>query len=245
MSIHHLRAGRRVVMADTNPRLVGAYRWLKTDARAVVNSLGALAEEHVEALAGIDGMAKAHFHHARAILNASNPASLESAGAFLFILRTCFNGIYRVNQKGACNSPYGDPDLRTDLIRAKGLLELGGLLARADIRHGDFVETTGDARRGDTVYFDPPYPSDKRPGKAGAFVGYAAGGFTLEDRKRLAALLRDLDARGVRWTLSDAATEGSASAYGLWRVTEVSVRRSVAANGERRGRAMELLVSNW
>ena len=249
MSIFYLRRGIRVMMADANPRLVGAYQNLQRDARGVVNGLRSLAEEHREMMreeaAGMTNLAKIHFFDVRRQLNLSDPASLNGAAHFLFILRTCFNGVYRVNRKGECNIPYGDPDMSTDLVREGELLELGALLKRAEIRCCDFVEAVSGARRGDVVYFDPPYPSDKTHGKAGAFVGYAADGFTLEDRKRLAVVLRDLDARGVRWTLSDAATNGSASAYGLWRVTEMSVRRSVAARGDKRGHATELLVSNW
>lgn len=242
IALHYLSLGHRVVMGDTNPRLIGAYARLRAGTPELYDRLVELAEEHAIArLRGVTG-GKEHFLAARSRLNASDPTSTESAALFLFVLRSCFNGVYRVNRRGACNTTYGEPATGKDLVRRAELEAIGALLQRADLVCADFEEVCRRARRGDACYFDPPYVGDRdtKP----AFVSYAAGGFRQADRLRLSTLLRDLDRRRVRWLLSDAACSGAASSYGLWRVTEVKVQRSASAKSEGRGLAPELLVSN-
>lgn len=228
-------------MADTNPRLIGCYRAIRDQPGPLVEALRDLEIRYrLAEQVGADE-AKARFGHIRDEMNAENAATLESAAGFLFVVRAGFNGVYRVNQQGVCNTPTGEPAPGKDLVREDELLELHKLLRRATLHTGDFEGTCDGARRGDVVYFDPPYVADKgRP----SFVSYAAGGFRRADQKRLAVVLRDLDTRGVRWLLSDAATENAASVYGLWNVTEVDVLRSCSGKAKGRGTARELLVSN-
>lgn len=241
LAIHALRQGRRVVMGDTNPRLISVYAHLQSDARAVVNSLAAFAEEH-EAATHDGRTGSAVFYELRDRLNRSEPFSLESAALFLFIMNAGFNGLYRVNRRGICNTTYGDPKRGKDLVREDEMRALGKLLRRATPLCLDFAELCEEAKRGDTAFFDPPYVADKgRPG----FVSYSEKGFRRADQQRLGQVLRDLDQRGVRWLLTDAATECAGSAHGLWNVRVVDVRRSGSARSKGRGTARELLVSNW
>jgi site-specific DNA-adenine methylase len=114
-------------------------------------------------------------------------------------------------------------------------------LQRAEIRLGDFEATSSDARKGDVLFADAPYVD---PSKA-AFVGYSKGGFTLLDRQRLSAWLREMDRRGVRWTATDAALSHVRATYGLWTMNEVQVRRSCSAKSEGRCMTAELLIRNW
>ena len=250
VSIHYARQGHRVVLGDANPRLVGVWRHLLSDPSALVAALAIIAAEH-----DASSDKKAFYLAHRARWNATDPASLESAAGFLFTMNAGFNGVMRFNQRGRCNTPYGEPDYGKDLVRAGEIVALGSLLkrARAEAVLGDFEVTTAPARRGDVVYFDPPFvrPAAKKgaprqKGTAGAgFVGYSPKGFTLADRKRLGQLLRDLDQRGVLWVLSDVSADHALAVYGLWSVTEVNVRRSVAAKGDARGRACEVIVTNF
>lgn len=242
LSIHYALRGCRVVLGDTNPRLIGVYRHLLTDARAVAAALGAIVAGHDAA-----DDKKAFYFAQRDRWNETDAESVESAAGFLFVMNTGFNGVTRFNQSGGCNTPYGEPEPGKDLVREAQLVALGTLLkrARAELVCGDFEVTVAPARRGDFVYFDPPYVAPAKEGRSAGFVGYSAGGFTLADRKRLGVLLRDLDRRGVRWVLSDVSADHALAVYGLWNVAEVEVRRSVAANGEKRGRATEVLVTNF
>ena len=229
--LYWLARGHRVVIGDANPRLIGTLRNLQTRPDAVIAELTALAAVHAQ-------QGKGWFVAVRYNLNAADPASVESSARFLFVLRAGFNGLWRENGKGECNTPYGYPKPGKDLVRADELRTIAALLKRAEIRLGDFEATSADIRSGDALFVDPPYVDRS------AFVGCSRRGFTLQDRLRLTAWLRALDKRGVRWTLTDVATPESMAAHGLWNVDILTVRRSVAANGTRES-AKELVVRNW
>ncbi len=242
VSIHYARAGCRVVMGDTNERLIGVYQHLLTDPLPVIEALRLLDLRHATA-----EDPRASYFAARAVFNASAPTSVESAAGFLWTMNAGFNGVVRFNQGGACNTPYGEPEPGKAPGRAHELVALGGLLRarRARLVVGDFEVTCADAKKGDVVYFDPPYVAPAALGKGPGFVGYSPGGFTLADRKRLGLFLRELDQRGALWVLSDLSADHALEVYGLWNVAEVSVRRSVAPKGKDRGRAREVIVTNF
>jgi DNA adenine methylase len=241
LTIHVLKLGRRVVMGDTNPRLISAYAHLQSDPRAVVNALEALAEEYEQGVRdGTTGSVV--FYRLRDRLNASEPFSLESAALFLFVMNAGFNGLYRVNKRGVCNTTFGNPKPGKDLVRAGEMRALGKLLRRATPLCLDFAELCEEAKRGDTAFFDPPYVTDK---DRSGFVSYSDKGFRRFDLQRLGATLRDLDRRGVRWSLTDGNSQVAGETHGLWNVREVQVRRSGSCKAKGRGMVREMLVSNW
>ena len=243
VALWYLAQGFRVVIGDTNPRLIGCLRNLQERPEEVIEALAGFAADYA-----IDVDQRAFFYALRAHLNTCLPETVESSALFLFMLRAGFNGLWRENSRGECNTTWGEPKdrkkksfLRKDLVGADELRAISALLQRADIRLGDFAATSADARRGDVSFFDAPYVD---PAKA-AFVGYSKGGFGLKDRQRLSAWLREMDRRGVRWTATDAATDHARATYGLWAVDNVQVRRSCSAKSEGRGKAPELVIRNW
>jgi DNA adenine methylase len=153
------------------------------------------------------------------------------------MLRASFNGIYRENSRGECNTPWGEPSATKDLVCAHDLRAIAALLAHADIRLGDFEATTRDLTRRDTLFADAPY--------VGTFTGYSKGGWTAHDRARLAAYLRDLDRRSIRWTATDSAEHGALVGLGLFHVLYAQVRRSGSCKAQGRGAAREVIVTNW
>lgn len=245
--LHWLARGHRVVIGDANPRLVGCLRNLQERPEAVIGTLAAEVSAYTAAKDQ-----REDFYARRGHLNRLAPESLEASALFLFVLRAGFNGTYREGANGDCSTAWGDPlnskqysikgaaprPWRKDLVRAEELRAIGALLQRADLRLGDFEATSADIRRDEALFCDPPYVDRS------AFVGYSRGGFNLQDRLRLAAWLRDLDKRGVRWTLTDVATPESMAAHGLWAVDVVTVRRRIAGNGTREP-ACEVIVRNW
>lgn len=250
VALWYLAQGFRVVIGDTNPRLIGCLRNLQERPEEVIAALAGFAADYA-----IDVDQRAFFYALRAHLNTCLPETVEASALFLFILRSGFNGTYRESANGDCSVTWGDPanskgwalpgkkprPWRKDLVRADELRAIAALLRRADIRLGDFVATSADARKGDVIFADAPYVD---PAKA-AFVGYSKGGFGLKDRQRLSAWLREMDRRGVRWTATDAATDHARATYGLWVVDNVQVRRSCSAKSEGRGKAPELVIRNW
>jgi DNA adenine methylase len=245
VALHWLSLGFRVVIGDTNPRLIGCLRNLQERPDAVIGTLEGEANAYTDA-----ADQRADFYMRRRQMNSMHPDGLEAAALFLFMLRAGFNGLWRENRRGECNTTWGDPlfhhrvrscGIARDLVRADELRAISALLQRADIRLGDFETTSADARKGDALFADAPYVD---PSKA-AFVGYSKGGFTLRDRQRLSAWLREMDRRGVRWTATDAALPHVRATYGLWTMDEVQVRRSCSAKSEGRGMTPELIVRNW
>jgi DNA adenine methylase len=228
----YLRQGIRVVIGDVNPRLVGTLRNLQRRVRDVVAVLAEIAEAYRRA-----PDQRADFYERRQHLNRLDPADVGASALFLFVLRAGFNGLYRENQSGECNTTWGDK--RECDVRADELHAISALLQRADIRLGDFEETSSDIRRGEALFADFPYV------KRGAFTTYTKGGFTLADRLRGGVWLRHLDRRGVRWTATDAATDHALATYGLWHVERVDVRRSGSGKAKGRGSAQEVVAMNW
>ena len=238
VAFHYAQTGCRLVLGDANPRLIGAYRWIQKEPERLVSILDGFSSAQNAA----GDRAPEVFALIRDTMNVTDPESPLSAAGLLYVIGTGFNGIYRVNRKGICNTPWGKPKPGKDLSRRLELLGMQRLLQRATFRCGDFEETVTPARRGDFVFFDPPYVGDAG---SGDFVGYAAGGWTEADRKRLGLVLRDLDRRGVRFLLSDKDGASPRSVYGLFRVIEAEVSRSVSAKPSGRGKVKELLVANF
>jgi DNA adenine methylase len=239
----YLRQGYRVVIGDTNARLIGCLRNLQRRAEDVISVLTDIADVYRKA-----ADQREDFYARRECLNRLDPADVGASALFLFMLRAGFNGLWRENHAGECNTTWGDPlnvdksgqrqHVRDrDLVHADELRVIARLLQRADIRLGDFEATSGDIRRGEALFADAPY--------LGTFTGYSRGGWTIEDRKRLAAHLRALDKRGVRWTATDSADHGALSDLGLWHVERVDVRRSGSCKAEGRGLASEVVVMNF
>ena len=229
------RTGPKSILGDANADLIGAYTVVRDD----VDSLIVLLHAHQEAF---DADRVGHYYAVRAL----DPASLspvDAAARIVFLNRTCFNGMYRVNKSGAFNVPIGR--YANPKICNEGLLQVcSAALAGAEIIHSGFAATMARAEPGAFVYLDPPYV----PASATAdFSSYTAQGFGSRDHVDLLAQLRVLTEQDIQFLLS------SSDAYGLrdryesegWSVTEVSVRRNVNRDASKRGPVTELLVSNY
>jgi DNA adenine methylase len=167
---------------------------------------------------------------------------VERAARTLFLNRTCFNGLFRVNRDGLFNVPYGSQE-HTTFIFPEALRFAHLTLQSADIACRDFAMTADDARPGDFVYLDPPYISGLRGGQG--FVSYQAGGFGDADAQRVAQLFEQLDRRGCRVMLSNPDTADTRARYRGFRIHALSVQRQVGGHANRRGRANEIVVRNY
>ncbi|MEO8799575.1 MAG: Dam family site-specific DNA-(adenine-N6)-methyltransferase, partial [Polyangiaceae bacterium] len=171
-------------------------------------------------------------------------SDVERAARLMFLNRTCFNGLWRVNSKGVFNVPFGKYKNPT-ICDADALREASKALAFADIVVSDFAGITKDlgaSKKIDFVYFDPPYA----PASATSdFTAYAAGGFGFEEQKRLANELEALRDRGAMAMLSNADTPEMRALYAPFEVHVVNAPRSINADGAKRGSARELLVTTW
>jgi DNA adenine methylase len=241
-----LYAGQFAYLSDTNERLVNLYREVQRDPDALAAACDALAEAY-ESWREPAGL-RAFFEAQRSALDHGD--GITRAARLLFIVRWGYNGLYRENRRGRCNTGHGDGRQR-EVDRAH-LRACAAALRRAEVFHADFAEACARARRGDFVYLDPPF--------YGGFTGYTAGGtwgrarpaqaclpgidFRKTDRERLVEALAKLDRDGVDWTLSDARTPDTLELYRRWHVEEVQMPRTANRDPHGRGCVAELLVTN-
>jgi DNA adenine methylase len=247
------RAGRfkRAVISDSNPELMAAYRALRDDYMGVVQAIEKLYPSRVYA---------EKYNRIRA----SKPRTeAGKAARFLFLNKTGFNGLYRVNMRGEFNVPYGSTKrwrLDVENLSRVSLLLRGGLAVQSptgamfnpkvDLRCRDFgtggrqLDLFNEIGPGDACYFDPPYLLES---KTARFTGYTQGGFTLDDHRRLAELFDSLAAKGVHVVASNADVRGTMRLYEGNEGTDflrIPCRRAINSNGKRRGHIGELLMTN-
>jgi DNA adenine methylase len=218
---------RRAYLADSNAELIHTYLQIRDD---VCGVLDALARHVYE---------RGHFEAVRALDPLRLPAA-ERAARFIYLNKTCFNGLWRVNRAGRFNVPFGR-------YKAPAFLDPGALiranhaLKGAQIHGAPFELSLEKARAGDFVYLDPPYD----PVSATAsFTSYTRDSFGWADQERLAAACAALNRRGVRFLLSNSATERIRRLYRGFEQRIVHAPRHVSCKADGRGRVDELLVFN-
>ena len=165
----------------------------------------------------------------------------ERGARLIFLNRTCFNGLWRVNKSGKFNVPFGRYT-NPRIIDEEGLTEAARALAKAELVVGDFEQVTRTLGPGDFVYFDPPYVPVS---KSASFTSYASGGFGPAEQERLAAELTRLREAGVAAVLSNADTEATRALYQDFAMHRVTAARSINSQGARRGHVGELVVTSW
>ncbi|HTO99223.1 MAG TPA: DNA adenine methylase [Myxococcales bacterium] len=220
-------APRRAVLADDNGELVHCYLQVRDDVYRVLDALSRHLYD------------KAHYLGVRA-LDPQRLTPAQRAARFIYLNKTCFNGLWRVNRAGRFNVPIGryrnprfhDPE---SLIAASESLQ------GVEILHAGFEETMARAAPGDFVYLDPPYDPLS---PTASFASYTAGGFGWEAQKRLARSCIALNRRGVRFLLSNSATERVRELYRGFEQRTVRAPRFINSKGGSRGRVDELLVFN-
>jgi len=226
------RNPRRALLCDVNPTLVGTYLAIRDEVELVIEALESLAGAH----------SREAYYAVRDRYNlAPRVSPSERAAMFIYLNKTCFNGLHRVNRKGHFNVPagrYSNPKiLDPGCLRAASRA-----LASADVVEQGFEGLLESARPGDFVYFDPPYA----PVSATAnFTSYATDGFGEEDQVRLRDVYRALSRRGCKLMLSNSDVPFIRELYGDFRIDTVAAPRAVNCNGRGRGKVSEVVVRNY
>ena len=216
----------RAVLSDVNRDLVDTYRAIRDEPEAVIAAL----QRH--------RATEQEYYRVRAL----EPAELGLAAAAartIYLNRTCYNGLYRVNQKGRFNVPYGRYANPT-VCNAENIRLASLALHGVELRCENALDVASRASRGDLVYFDPPYDplSD-----TSSFTTYARGGFGRDDQARLAEVFRTLAGRGVHVVLSNSDTPLVRDLYRGCRIEQVYARRAINSRADRRGHVAEVLVT--
>jgi DNA adenine methylase len=218
----------RAVLADTNAELITCYRAVKDDVEAVIAHLAEMQHDEAE------------YYRVRAA-DTALMTDAERAARLIYLNRTCYNGLWRVNRAGKFNVPFGRYD-NPRILDADGLREASRALARATLETRDFAEVTADLGPGDFVYFDPPYVPVS---KTSSFTAYGSAGFDESDQVRLLGELGRLRERGVLVMLSNADTEATRALYRDYAVFLTLAPRAINSRGARRGPVGELIVTSW
>ena len=220
-------APRRAVLSDANGELIHCWRQVRDDVHGVLDALSAHVYE------------RSRFEAVRAL----DPLRLrpaERAARFIYLNKTCFNGLWRVNRAGRFNVPFGR--YRNPTFHDPGLLlRASRALRGVQILRAPFEISLQHAAPGDFVYLDPPYDPVS---ETSSFTSYTRDAFTWEDQKRLAAGCAALDRRGVRFLLSNSATPRIRALYRGFEQRVVEAPRHISCKGGGRGRVEELLVFN-
>ncbi len=214
------------ILSDINEDLVATYQAIKNNVEGVIRAL----QKH---------RTDADYYYAVRAQHDAHLGTVRGAARTIFLNRTCFNGLYRVNRKGQFNVPYGRYANPT-ICNAENLRNVSAALADADIRQSSVFNIGRRVRRGDLVYFDPPYDPVSA---SSSFTSYARLAFGREEQARLAAFFRRLANRGVHVVLSNSDTPFIRDLYRGFRIDRVYARRAINSRADRRGRVGEVIVS--
>ena len=234
----------RIVINDSNPDLTNAWRVVQRNPGGLVESLKRFESDYQKLP---DQTAKRSFYTGvRCSYNAGRSSDLSEdvarAAELIFLNKTCFNGLYRVNSKGLFNVPFGK-NANPAICDEPTIRAASAALVGVEILCADFVEVVKHAGPGWFVYFDPPY----RPISAtSAFCDYTQGGFGDEAQKRLADVCKSLDESGARWLLSNSDPPDGFfdELYRGFRIDHVQATRAINSKGDGRGKISEIIVSN-
>jgi DNA adenine methylase len=218
---------KRAILCDANPELIHCYTQVRDDAAGVLDHLARHVYE------------QSHFTAVRAL----DPLALEAAeraARFIYLNKTCFNGLWRVNRAGRFNVPIGrykDPRFcdPATLLRASNALQ------GAQLRRLTFDESLAMTAPGDFVYLDPPYDPVST---TASFTSYTKDAFGWDAQEKLAAACAALNRRGVRFLLSNSATPRIRELYKQFEQRTVLAPRHINSKAESRGPVDELLVFN-
>jgi len=228
-SLFFALAPERSILSDANPRLIDVYRQIAQNPSAVRREL----QRHIRL------HSREHYYETRYSYN-HGAHSAAQAGRFIYLNKACFNGIFRVNQRGDFNVPKGSKD-KLSVPSQQEFSLISAQLGKAALQAEDFEVALGRALKNDFVYLDPPYPALN--GTA-YFTHYTADRFDERSQVRLAECVHRINNSGIRFLMSNADTGTIRRLYRSFRLEEIPVTRFVSCKGTRAA-ASELLIRNY
>lgn len=229
------RLPERALLSDVNASLVDTYLSVRDEVDAVIEALEQLSFAHASG--------EGAYYRVRDRYNTSRGEvpRAERAAMFVYLNKTCFNGLHRVNRRGEFNVPEGRYE-SPRILDEDGLRLASAALRRAEIRHAPFEALLETARPGDFVYLDPPYAPVS---ETASFTSYADDGFGLADQTRLRDVVAALDRRGCRIMLSNSDVPSIRELYAAFRIDTVRAPRAISAVGAGRSAVSEVVVRNY
>lgn len=226
---------RNAIINDLNQDLITVYEIIRDDVESLVESLKKHqnTSEYFYTIRDKDRDKELY----------KGMSKVEKASRLLYLNKTCFNGLFRVNSSGEFNSPFGHYK-NPNIVNEPVLRAVSTYFNESNIKFysEDFAETLKRVRRGGFVYLDPPYDpvSD-----TASFTGYNKGGFDRNEQIRLKQCCDELTQRGIKFMLSNSATEFIKELYGEYEITIVKAKRAINSDASKRGAIEEVLIRNY
>jgi DNA adenine methylase len=224
----------RAVINDVNGELVNTYEVIRDHIHELISDLSKHKND------------KQYFYSLRALDRSPNFRDLSSvarASRLIYLNKTCYNGLFRVNKQGQFNVPFGDYK-KPNIVNEMTLRAVHNYLLSANVQvlNVDFADAVANALKGDFIYLDPPYDpvSD-----TSSFTGYNLDGFGPKEQVRLKETVDELTKRNCKVMLSNSATNFIKDLYHDYNIITVEANRAINSNTTRRGKVAELLVLNY
>lgn len=231
------RQPEKAVINDSNQELINVYLTIKEEPEALIEKLNEHKEKNSED----------YFYRIRALDRDKkvfeHMTNVERAARSIYLNKTCYNGLFRVNSSGEFNSPWGrykNPNITNETT----INALHSYFNKANIiiKCGDYRVALKGIRKGAFVYLDPPYMPIS---SSASFTGYTAGGFGEKEQIILKEQCDALNAKGIQFLLSNSSCPFIEDLYKDYIIEHVNAKRAINANPEKRGDIREVLVRNY
>ncbi len=222
-----------VLLSDTNEELINTFNVIKHDVENLISELKQHKQRHLT-------KGREYYKRIRSI-NPQDISELERAARFIYLNKTCFNGLYRVNSKGQFNVPMGSYK-NPDIVQEEKLRKISKLLKNVEIKVMPFDKIVKIARKDDFIYFDPPYYPLK---KGQSFTTYTRDNFLEKEQKLLAEVFDKLDEKGCLCMKSNSDTEFIRDLYKKYNIKVVQATRMINCDASKRGKINELIIMNY
>lgn len=224
----------RCSASDLNSDLILAYSVIRDQVRDLISSLEVHSRRYLKS-------PDSYYYSVRS----SEPVGhVEKVSRLLFLNRTCFNGLYRVNSKGKFNVPLGRYS-NPNIVNEENLLSVSHVLQSKKIHIScqDFASVVSHAKKNDFVYFDPPYQPVSR---TASFTSYTDKNFGYEDLEMLADVSEKLDKKGCKVLLSNSNSKDVTGLFSSgWKIVEIPANRAINSDSAKRTGHTELLIKNY
>lgn len=238
---------QKAVINDINEDLINTYKTIASKPKELISILEIIQNEY-HALELQTDEKKAYYYEKREIYNTRTLEKSSQAALFIFLNRTCFNGLYRVNKNNGYNVPMGSYKKPT-ICDKQNILAVSDALQKVEILCGDYENTLDYKTENSLFYFDPPY---KPLSETSSFNSYAKDVFDDKEQIRLRDFCNTLDVLEQNWILSNSDVKGKDmkndffdELYSKYTINRVDAKRSINANPEKRGKLKELLITNF
>lgn len=236
----------KVIINDINADLINCYDTIKNEVEQLIEILSNWEHQYHNLIEN-EEKKKIYYYEKRTLFNQRDSQKVVQSALFIFLNRTCFNGLFRVNRKNGFNVPIGSYK-KPQICNSQNLRVVSLVLQKVIILNGDYSKTLDYAGKNTFFCFDPPY---KPLNETSSFNAYTKNFFGDQEQIRLKEFCQTLHKNKHQWILSnsdlkskDPTNDFFDDLYASFTIHRVNARRSISANGSKRGKLTELLITN-